>query len=161
MKTVTRPRRGAYIGGSPLSNPEALMTLRARAAAVTVALLVAVLAACNDDPIIDDSMVGFYTLVTVNGQAPPVDVATLGGVTTAVLSATADVRSGGTCRYSVELRQTSSAGTSTSTQANDCTWSRNGTAAFFTLDNGDLIAANVAGDTLTLTFFGATFVLER
>lgn len=134
------------------------MTLPERAFAIILVLGVA--AACNDSPSgVDDSIVGTYTLVTVNGQAPPVVISTLLG-DIEVLSGSLDVRGDGSCHYSVSYRATAP-GSSTATQSNDCTWTRAGAAAFFTLDNGDLLPATVEVDTLTVTLFGATAVLER
>ncbi len=122
------------------------MTLPERAFATLLALVV--LAACNDSPsVIDDSIVGNYTLATVNGQPE-------------VLSGSLNVKDDGTCHYSVSFRSTV-AGSSTTTQSSDCTWTRSGAAAFFTLDNGDLLPATVGADTLSVTLFGADMVLRR
>jgi len=134
------------------------MTLPERAFAIL--LLVGAAAACNDSPsVVDDSIVGTYTLVSVNGQATPVVISTLLG-DIEVLSGSLDVNGNGTCHYSLSYRSTA-AGSSTATQSNDCTWTRAGAAAFFTLDNGDVLPATVDADTLTVTLFGATGVLRR
>jgi len=134
------------------------MTLPERAFATLLALVV--LAACNDSPsVIDDSIVGNYTLATVNGQPPPAVIPTIVG-DIEVLSGSLNVKDDGTCHYSVSFRSTV-AGSSTTTQSSDCTWTRSGAAAFFTLDNGDLLPATVGADTLSVTLFGADMVLRR
>ncbi|HSM59331.1 MAG TPA: hypothetical protein VK849_00985 [Longimicrobiales bacterium] len=130
-----------------------------------LALLLAGLAACDDSPsATDDSIVGTWTLVSVNGEPPPAVLFTFAGVTTEVLSASLEVRSGGTCTLRAELRTTDSTGTSTSNRADECTWSRNGSAAFFTFESGaafELLAATVVEDEMTVNQSGVTLVLRR
>jgi hypothetical protein len=119
--------------------------------------------ACNDSIAGSDTARGDYTLVSVDTAQLPAVVSDDGDTTVEVTSGSAQLRADGSCAVRRELRTTTASGTTTSTDAHTCTWTRAGTAVFLTLGSGGVYPGtwDEVAVTLELLIEGGSYLFAR
>lgn len=106
---------------------------------------------CGDDATSpEDTPVGVWTLVSVDGEPLPFVLETAVSKLE-VLASRITINSDDTCSVSATVRVTIDGNMSTTTESADCTWTRSGNVIMFTGEDGSPDAAAWSGDTLTTT----------
>jgi hypothetical protein len=127
-----------------------------------VALILAA-TACGDgptDPSVE-SVVGIYSLVTINGTAVPLTLVTEPDYRLEVLSGFFDLRADGTFTLSLRFRETVDGTATTSDYAESGTYTLSGSVLTFTTTEGLTGQATVSGNTLTIAESGLVLVFTR
>ncbi|HEX2166209.1 MAG TPA: hypothetical protein VHG09_03125 [Longimicrobiales bacterium] len=130
---------------------------------VALALILPILAACDDDPTEpDNSHVGTYTLVSVDGETVPVAIDEGDGVLT-ISDGTVTLNANGTFAIDIDISFTEGEQTTPEDLALTGTYTRSGnTVTFSGHDDEGFETATISGDVLTTTGGGdEVIVFER
>jgi hypothetical protein len=101
--------------------------------------------------------------VSVDAEQLPAVLSDDGATRVEVTGGNAQLRADGSCDVRRQLRTTAAGGTSTSTDAHGCTWTRSGSAIFLTLDGGGLYPGtwDDTAFTLELLIEGGSYLFAR
>ncbi len=131
----------------------------------TVVMAVALFTACDGDSTGNGgSIVGTYTLQTLNGESLPAQRPGGGPVTMDELTAgSVRLNSDNTCSLSLTFQTTiDGTVTATDTETDTCTYSVTGTTIRFDFPSGEApITGTISGNTITIVVFGDTFVFTK
>ncbi len=118
---------------------------------------------CSDPIEGNDTARGDYTLVSVDAGQLPAVVSDDGTNRVEVTGGGAQLRADGSCDVHRDLRTTTDANATTSTDAHDCTWTRNGAALFLTLSGGGVYPGtwDETAFTLQLLIEGDSYLFAR
>lgn len=127
--------------------------MKRRFAWLLPALTLMVTGGCDNPIQADESVVGSYTLVSVDGSPLPVTLSEAGTETVEVTGASLSLTSHLECTLRRDYRTTTGGAISTSSETEPkCNWTRTGTAIFLTLDVGAIPGTwDETAETVTFT----------
>jgi hypothetical protein len=140
--------------------------MRQLAFVLAAVISLSILGACGDDDSTgpsESSIVGSYTLQTVNGNTMPWRFVVVGNDWIEITGGSGDINTGGTYSLTLNYRAMESGQTTTFSETSTGTYTRNGNAVSFT-DGSDGSRANgtVSGNQISVTDEdGVVYVFRR
>jgi hypothetical protein len=125
------------------------------------ALLVIGLGACGDDGTAPESLVGRYTLQTVDGNPLPFVIIEVGTDKVEVTAAHINLNQDLTCSDSFTLVTTEDGIASTETETDICTYTTNNTGITVTFVGDDPFDGSIVGSQLTISDNGIVFIYQK
>ena len=125
------------------------------------ALSVLVLGACDDDGTAPESLVGRYTLQTVDGNPLPFVIIQVEADKVEVTAAHINLNKDRTCSDSFTLVTTEDGIETTESKTDVCTYTTNNTGITITFVGEDPFDGSIVGSQLTIIDLGIVFIYQK
>jgi ABC-type phosphate transport system substrate-binding protein len=126
-----------------------------------VLVLLLALAACSDSMSPEESLIGRYALVTVNGSGLPYVELQQGSYKLELTAGHVQVNTDHTCSTSLTYRETEGTESATETFPFACTWTLTGNQVRLTYTAGGSDTGVVSGDDITIVSEGISFLFRK